>query len=636
MVKLKALRPRQVSSSSASSATGAPIRPWIRIQTALLGLVAIPLLAMILALAYDVYRQNEQNIADANLIATALAGSAAQQTEMFLQRAEHELSVLAQRSRVQALDPESCDTLLVDLKALQPAFANVLTLDFKGQLVCSAIVASPGQSRGPDPKYYFAETVRTRAFTVGKPAKGFLSGRWVSTLAYPIKDSAGELIGVVAASIDLASYQPFVTHGNATPGAVIGILNRNSTLIARSEDSAQRVGSIADNDASKTIVARSQGTVRARAHGGIERFVAFTPIAHSDWKAFASLDAAVVLAPTRRAALQRLGFGGAVLLALGMLTLLAARRIARPIEDITAKLEAVRQGDAQSRALPSGPQEIYRIGVELNAMLDASMQSAAALRDSEVRYRDLFDNNPQPMWVFDTETLAFLAVNSAASAQYGYSRDEFLAMTIGDIRPTEEALRLREYLAGAEAERQDKGRWTHRRKDGSLIEVEVTSRALDYGHRPARLVLATDVTARELAETEKNRLNAELDSYRLHLEDLVAGRTAELAAARLQADEANRAKSAFLANMSHEIRTPLNAIVGLNYLVRREPVTPAQAVRMEKIDAAGQHLLSIINDVLDLSKSRQAVYRSRVPIFTCRPFSTVCTPSSPKRHERRA
>jgi two-component system, sensor histidine kinase and response regulator len=226
----------------------------------------------------------------------------------------------------------------------------------------------------------------------------------------------------------------------------------------------------------------------------------------------------------------------------------------------------------------------------------------AALSDSEQRYRVLFDSNPQPMWVFDAETWAFLAVNVAAIRQYGYSRDEFLAMTIHDIRPPAEAARLRQHLAVAAASREGRGLWVHRRKDGSLLQVEITSSGLDYGNRPSRLVLATDVTARELAEAEKIRLNAELERHRHHLEELVVSRTAELAAARQQAEDATRAKSAFLANMSHEIRTPLNAIVGLNYLIRRDPVTPAQAARLEKIDAAGQHLLSIINDVLDLSK----------------------------------
>jgi PAS domain S-box-containing protein len=225
----------------------------------------------------------------------------------------------------------------------------------------------------------------------------------------------------------------------------------------------------------------------------------------------------------------------------------------------------------------------------------------AARRDSELRYRELFDSNPQPMWVFDVETLVFVAVNTAAVTQYGYSRDEFLGMTLRDIRSHEGVVDIGTHPASAPGHA-DTGRQTHRRKDGTLIEVEVASHGLDYGHRPCRLVLATDVTARERAEAEKARLNDELARHRDHLEDLVVSRTAELAAARQQAEAANLAKGAFLANMSHEIRTPLNAIVGLNYLIRQEPVTPAQAARLDKMGAAGQHLLSIISDVLDLSK----------------------------------
>jgi diguanylate cyclase (GGDEF)-like protein/PAS domain S-box-containing protein len=128
-------------------------------------------------------------------------------------------------------------------------------------------------------------------------------------------------------------------------------------------------------------------------------------------------------------------------------------------------------------------------------------QASERLRASENQYRMLFRDNPHPMWVFDRETLRFLAVNNAAVAQYGWSEGEFLAMTLRDIRAPGDVGELEHVLCDLpQHHRQSTGLWRHRRRNGEQIDVEVTSEAIEFGGREARLVLAHDVTSRVRAE----------------------------------------------------------------------------------------------------------------------------------------
>jgi two-component system cell cycle sensor histidine kinase/response regulator CckA len=115
-------------------------------------------------------------------------------------------------------------------------------------------------------------------------------------------------------------------------------------------------------------------------------------------------------------------------------------------------------------------------------------------READRRYRLLFDANPQPMWVFDAETLEFLAVNDAAIQHYGYSRDEFLSMNIMDIHPVEDAPGLP--ASTLPGRRQETAFTRHQRRDGTLMDVELVSHELEMNGRRARLVLATDVSDR--------------------------------------------------------------------------------------------------------------------------------------------
>lgn len=132
---------------------------------------------------------------------------------------------------------------------------------------------------------------------------------------------------------------------------------------------------------------------------------------------------------------------------------------------------------------------------------------------TESRYRMLFEQHPSPMWIFDTHTLEILAVNDAAIAHYGWSRAEFLRMTIRDVRPHSEVPHLTPLLSGSRRGRNVvPGIIRHMRKDGSLLEVEVTSHALTWNDREARLVLVTDVTEHARARAEQARLATIIES----------------------------------------------------------------------------------------------------------------------------
>jgi two-component system sensor histidine kinase/response regulator len=219
---------------------------------------------------------------------------------------------------------------------------------------------------------------------------------------------------------------------------------------------------------------------------------------------------------------------------------------------------------------------------------------------AEAKLRQLaqaVEQSPESIAITDLEA-RIVYVNEAFVRNSGFSREEAIGQNSRVLQsgktPKDTYNALWEAMTQG---RPWKGEFINKRKDGSeYVEFAIITPLRQEDGRISHYVAVKEDIS------EKKRLGLELDQHRLHLEDLVALRTSELLLAKTQAETANQAKSAFLANMSHEIRTPMNAILGLTHLLQRDGVTPGQADRLNKIGSAAHHLLTIINDILDLSK----------------------------------
>lgn len=229
--------------------------------------------------------------------------------------------------------------------------------------------------------------------------------------------------------------------------------------------------------------------------------------------------------------------------------------------------------------------------------IDQRKKAEAALQASEERYRKLFNLSPEPMWVYELHTLQFLMVNDAAVARYGYSREEFLNMSLHKLYASRDLQRLsnsiikasqKDYYPVAEV-------WEHIKKDGTVFHVEVLTTALEFENNPAYMALATDVTERIKTQEAVQDLNAKLEAR-------VTERTERLSAL-------NRELEAFSYSVSHDLRAPLRAIDGFSLVILEdygdELHEDAQNY-LHRIRNASKRMGHLIDDLLHLSRlSRQ-------------------------------
>jgi PAS domain S-box-containing protein len=409
-----------------------------------------------------------------------------------------------------------------------------------------------------------------------------VTGQISAIVAAPV---AGGL-GTVAAIVALAPVGPNLasTLGGARQMEFLVTTKDGQTVLARSLQADRWLGT----SLAGTAFANASDPASRPDLNGTQRIYGHATSDSTGWNLFVGADEASALSAAENSSNRLLAIILAGVSVMSVVAFLVYRRIAEPVRRLSVVMRSTTSKHSASAVVGTGAREVTALAEDFDRLM-ATVKSELADRlsseqkalESERNYRMLFEGHPQPMWLYDVDTFEFLDVNASAVQRYGYSRAEFLAMTTKDIRPPQDVPKFLEILGDPMPSFDKSGPWRHVLKDGSTVQVLITSHAVRFGEHNARFVLAEDLT-------ENQRLELELHQSQ----------------ARSESDaELNRAKDEMVSMVSHELRTPLASIVGFTELLVTRDVTPElRKDYLRVMLQEGHRLTALINDFLDLRR----------------------------------
>jgi PAS domain S-box-containing protein len=473
-------------------------------------------------------------------------------------------------------DPTKCGVSYAPIGAFDTGHIDIVRLD--GSVVCSSIKTA---STVTSPIYQGQSWLYASAPTAIGPTLDPVTRKQVVVMVYPVPGK-GEIVWF----LDLAPIGPKLQSefGSGVHQLEFLITTSNGrAVVARSIAPAQWVGKNLSSSPFVTTANTSRPDLN-----GTQRIYGHTTIKGADWQLYVGADQAAALSAADTSSNRDLVIilaGVAIML---VVVFIVYQRISEPVRRLSNVMRGTTPGSAVKAVAGTGAFEVTALAEDFDKLMETVKRELAdrlrteqAAMVSERNYRMLFEGHPQPMWLYDVKTLAFLEVNDAAVDRYGYSRDEFLTMTIKDIRPAQDVPKFLELEALPMPAFDKSGPWRHLMKDGTVAEVLITSHTVAFAGHDARFVLAEDLS-------ESQRLELELNQSRARAEA-----SAEL----------SRAKDEMVSMVSHELRTPLASIVGFGELLVTRDVTPAKRTEyLGILLQEGRRLSALINDFLDLRR----------------------------------
>ncbi len=426
----------------------------------------------------------------------------AQRADEYIQRTELKLQAAALLVRV---DPPSVaynDSVLeaLNARAGDRGSLNVQLLNGFNAGSSSHHRASLRSISVLDRRYYI-DALRTGAFAVGEPVRSRPdSAKWIIGYGLPVRGRAGNFAAVVFASYWLDSLDYIASAGMLPPGSVVSVIDAGGRIVFRSVDPKKFVGTDVSKMTGFTdILAHPSGSLLGRNPvDTVDRVMSWERVGRAPWYVVVGISTAEAAAQQVARSRDEL-FVILVTVALAILiAALVAGRISRPVIALTADAQTIAGGDLGHRASIKSTSEVGTLATAFNQMAETLESQTKALMENERRYRLVFEGNPLPTWIWDLSTRRFLAVNDAAIERFGYSRDEFLSMSIYDVRPAADIPRFE--VAVAQRGVHDKAVWVYCVKSGETFEAEINASPITWGGREAFLVVIHDISERHRAE----------------------------------------------------------------------------------------------------------------------------------------
>ncbi len=447
------------------------------------------------------------------------------------------------------------------------------------------------------------------------------------TFVHPIKNNQNQIIGVTGADVSFQEFNEFLRQQKIGKSGKIFIIDRQGFLIASS--TLEEVFTLQDNKAVQMKAANSGDSLITATvehlvknfndfnkiksphllkfiHKGKEEFLQVVPFTDEfglNWLIVVVVPEAdfmeQIQANTRTTILLCLGALG-IAITLGMIT---SRKLTQPIIQLSKVAQGLSGGNWNQTVENNPVKEFNILATAFNQMSQQLQKSyhkleqyshnleqkvtenTHQLKQSEQKFSKAFRNTPNPIIINRLSDRSYFDVNDSFCRLTGYSHEEILGKNSLNLNlwvSQEDYDKF--YKTLAEQGELRNYELDFRTKSGEIRTALLSADFIEINGEKYLLSTSNDITDRKQVEAQLQAQNIELET------------------ARKNADAANRAKSTFLANMSHELRTPLNAILGFSQLMAKNPIFATASKELEIINRSGEHLLSLINDILDLSK----------------------------------